>query len=238
MTRAFKGSLYYLYANSRYSLTIFWSILIGILLLSIAGVMLASETVFSFQMSAPIYIFSSVMGFWVVKNVIPYVIKLGGTRRYLSVALFVYAILLSLANAILANIVYNVIHFLFGSEKITSSITVTSEGSTIAIDHIGDFIGNNTFLERIIIDTSISFFLIGAFLLVGLFFYRYGLIGGFIFLAIGIVLFIFGMSDGWLIYLLERFFPTFEFRFFYQLFFAGVILFVLAYPLLRRLTVK
>lgn len=238
MTKQLKGSLYYLLANSRYSLIVFWSVLGAVLLLTLVVDFLTSDSsTFAFNLSFPIYVFAAVMGYWIVKNTIPYIIKLGGTRKNIFSAIGMYAIILTLFNAIIANVVSSLITFVYGQGKFRGVISLSYNDNIASFNHIGDFLENSTWLTKIFIDMSISFFLLAMMLMIGLIFYRYGLIGGFSFLAIGMITFIIGMTKGWLSDFFIQVFSNFSFVFFYQLFFVGVGIYVLSYLLLRRLTI-
>src|SRR5699024_8110041 len=77
-----KGTLYYYAVNMRYMLMIFCGIMLGILLLSIVSDMLFGGDTMDiyYSFSIPTYAFAVAVGFWVVKNIIPYLVKMGITR--------------------------------------------------------------------------------------------------------------------------------------------------------------
>src|SRR5699024_11651235 len=77
-----KGTLYYYAVNMRYMLMIFWGIMLGILLLSlISDILFGGDKMdIYYSFSIPTYAFAAAVGFWVVKNVIPYLVKMGLTR--------------------------------------------------------------------------------------------------------------------------------------------------------------
>src|SRR5699024_9652946 len=81
MAKQLNGSLYYLVANVRYSFIIFWIILMVMFAVTIISALLVPDSVISFQLAAPIYVFAAVIGFWTVKNAFPYLIKMGSTRK-------------------------------------------------------------------------------------------------------------------------------------------------------------
>src|SRR5699024_8264220 len=156
----FKGLLYYVYVNMRYSLIIFWLILCGILLLSIGGNYIGSEdTTFYFTFSLPIYIFSMIMGHWMVNNVIPYTLKMGSTRMNIYLGYALMFILLSVFNAVIANTINSIITNVFGeaSQMMEFTITEGNETTIVNINHIADLVSENDWLHRVMIDTSISF---------------------------------------------------------------------------------
>ncbi|HLR72204.1 MAG TPA: hypothetical protein VK085_12340 [Pseudogracilibacillus sp.] len=237
MPKQLKGGLYYLFANVRYSLTVFWTILLVILLVTIVLTWLLPDSVVSFQLAVPVYVFAAVIGYSIVKNAFPYLIKMGSTRINLVLSFGIYGFLLAFLNAILANTINNFVTLLIGTERNTGALTVTENGSTMTFNHVGEFLGENTWIMRVFIDTSISFFLLAVMFIIGLIFYRYGLIGGFSFLGVVAITIVFGFSKGWLLDFFIAIFENFSFAFFYQLFAVGIIIYLFSFFLLRRLTV-
>lgn len=236
MSQQIKGGIYYLIANIRHSFIVFWSILLALLLVTVGSTLLFPDSVVSFQLSAPLYAFAAVIGYWSVNNAFPYLIKMGSTRKNIFLSFGVYALLLALANAVLSNTINNFVTLLIGTERDVGIITVTENGSTMTFNHVGDLLGENTWLMRVVIDTSISFFLLAVMFIIGLVFYRYGLIGGVGFLGVLAIIIVFGFSKGWLLDFFIAIYENFSFAFFYQLFAAGTFIYLLSYFLLRRMT--
>src|SRR5690625_349326 len=231
MSKQLKGSLYYLFANLRFSLIIFWIILGTLLLLTVVSAILIPDSVISFSLWGPIYGFAAVIGYWTVKNTLPFLIKMGSTRKNLFVSMGLYAIGLSLLNAFIANTLNSIVTLTIGEEREIGSIFVSDSGSTMTFNHIGEFLGKNTWLMRVFIDTSISFFLLAAMFIVGLIFFRSGIVGGFSFLGAFVLLFIFGMSKGWLLDFFITIYNNFSFAFFYQLLLTGIVIYLISFLL-------
>src|SRR5699024_3181380 len=135
--------------------------------------------------------------------------------------------LLVIFNSVVANTIRTIVNTFYG--KTTSGVIVLSvEDETSAsseefsFSHFVDFFGENTWLNRFIVDTSISFFFIAVMFLIGLIFYRYHLIGGFSFLAIGLFILIFAIAKGWVWDFLVNVYTDFSIVFFYQMFVTGI----------------
>lgn len=237
MSKQFQGALYYLFANIRYSLTYFWAILLALLIVTIAATILMPDTDIAFELSIPVYIFAAVIGYWTVKNAFPYLIKMGSTRKNIFVSFGVYAFLLTLLNAVISNTVNKFVSMIIGTERDYGIITIMENDTTMTFNHIGDLLGANSWIMRIVIDTSISFFLLAVMFIIGLIFYRFGLIGGFSFLGLLVMIIVFGFSNGWLLDFILAIHNNFSFAFFYQLFTVGVIVYLFSFFLLRRVTV-
>lgn len=238
MVTELKGALYYLFANLRYSLIVFWAVLAGVLLISIIATSLFEDSQASFNLPFPMYVFAAIFGFWMVKNTIPYLIKMAGTRKTIFLAIGIFGVSLSLLNAILANVISKVIMSIDQKGLLNSGLSVTENGNEQFFNHIGQFIGYDSLISRIFIDTSISFLLFSCLFIGGLIFYKYGIIGSTIVSAILILIIIYAGNAG----LLGKFFnyliENFSFAFFYQLFGLGVIVYLLSFFLLRRLTLR
>lgn len=238
MVTELKGSLYYMFSNLRFSLIVFWGILMVILAFTIITTMLVEDTHVTFNMGFPTYIFAAIFGFWMVKNAIPFLIKMGATRKAIFIAVGIFGIALSLINAILSNTINSIIALAFSNGELKSPIVITVNGDEEMVGHIGQFIGRNDWLSRIVIDSSISFFLFGCLFIGGLIFYKYGIVGGTSFIAIGFLAILYAGNAGWLESFFKFVFTDFSFTFFYQLFAVGVIIYCISILLLRRLTLR
>ena len=243
MQRQLKASLYYLSTDAKYNLTYFWSILISVLLLTIiVDVIFSGDGVISFNFSFAIYIFVAIMGYVTIKNTIPYIIKMGSTRKNIFLAMGIYFIGIATLNALLANTIQFIVtlfYKLFGNRTVLNKamFTVSDGTESINFNHIAFFI-QDTWLTRVIIDIAISLFLISVMYFIGLIFYRFGVVGGLLFLGGLMLTFIFGMSEGWLLNLIIIIFKDFSILFFYQLVLIALVVYLLSYLILRRLPIS
>jgi len=238
MVKELKGSLVYLFSNLRFSLIVFWSILIAVLLISVVTSIILEDSHVSFNMSAPVYFFTGVFGFWMVKNGIPFLIKMGATRKAIFIASGIFGIVLSLLNAIIANTIIKIVSFIYKSEGINSALSIYINGNEQQINHISQFIGQDSIFSRIAIDSTISFFLFCGLFLSGLIFYKYGVVGGISFSVLVFLFIIYAGNVGWLETLFIYLFSDFNVTFFYQLFAVGIVFYLLSFLLLRRLTIR
>lgn len=242
MQRQLKASLYYLSADAKYNLTYFWVILLSVLLLTIIlDVVFSGSGEITFSFSFAIYVFVAIMGYITIKNTIPYLIKMGSTRRNIFLAIGIYFIGLATLNALLANTIQLMVKFIysiFGNRTVFNNGIITySDGTeSINFNHIAFFI-QDTWLNRVIIDITISLFLLALMYFIGLIFYRFGIVGGFLFLGGLMFTFIFGMSEGWLLNIFITIFTDFGIQFFFQLILIASIVYLLSYLILRRLPI-
>lgn len=237
MVTQLKGSLYYLFSSLRFSLLVFWSILGGVLAISFITDLLMTNSRVSFNLSFPTYIFAAIFGFWMIKNVIPYLIKMGATRKAIFLSIGIFGIVLSVLNAVLSNTASKIIAALYSFNSLNHSITLTVDGNEQFFNHIGDFLGDNSLLTRVVIDSSISFFFFGCLFVGGLIFYRYGVVGGMIFFALGFIAMIYAGHAGLLETFVKAIFTNFSLVFFYQLFAVGIVVYLLSFLLMRRLII-
>lgn len=238
MKRELEGSLYYLFSNLRFSLLSFWGILVGILALSIVSAMLIEDSYISFNLAFPMYAFAGVFGFWIVKNAIPYLIKMGATRKVIFISIGIFGVVLSILNAVVSNSVIKIVSFFFKSNELNTGFTLTVDQEEEFITHIGQLLSNDGFLTRIVIDSSISFFVFGVLFIGGLIFYKYGVVGGITSFVAVFIAFIYAGNAGWLESFVMYLIDHFSYLFFYQLFAVGVIVYLLSYLLLNRLTLR
>lgn len=244
MSRQLKATLYYLSADIRYPLSVFWAILVGLLILSVVSTLVAvslnnADMSMSFNLAAPIYFFAAIVGFLTVKTSIPYLIKMGSTRKNIYLAIGIHFFSLALFNAIIANLLQLITSFflhLQGVNMGSDSISITYNEQIFTFNHIADII-SNTWMSRILVDTSIAFFLLAVMFIVGLIFFRFGLVGGFTFLAIGISIFIIGITYGSFLQFFINIFKNINYLFFIQLFLVGLVTYLLSIILLRKITI-
>lgn len=234
-----KGTLYYYAVNMRYMLFIFWGIMLGILLLSLIGdFFIGSESMdIYYSFSFPTYIFAAAVGFWVVKNVIPYLVKMGITRAIIYLGTGIMFLLLVLFNGVIANIVEVLGTDVVGS-NINSGFEITMDGKTISsTSTLIELFAKDTVWNRLVIDVSIQFFAIAVSFIFGMIFYRYKLFGGAAVLAVLLFIFIYSITSGWLYDTVVNIFSDFSMLFFYQLFGVAIVIYLITHFFLRRLTI-
>lgn len=239
MPKQLSGALYYLSVDARYYYFYFWTILLSVLLLSVLVDLIFTETYVNFTMSVPLYVFSAIVGQLFVKRSVPYLIKMGSTRKNVFLSFGIHFFILAIVNALLANTIQTIISFVYRltGRDITGSITISDETNHFTITHIAEFI-QDTWMTRVIIDTSLMFFMLSASFLLGLIFYRYGLVGGISFIGAALFLLVIGFSKGWVLELVFNIIQNFSISFFYQLLGIGLFIYLLSFLLLRKATVK
>lgn len=237
MSRQFKGTLYYLFADVRYTLTVFWIILIIIagLLITIQTIFPGEENEIAFSISFPIIIFASVIGFLTVKKSIPYMVRIGATRNCVYVSVFIFFVCLTLFNAVLAFLINLTITVISGKEVVQGFI-ISSETGQFSIKHLAQFLGDSPFYQ-IIVDGSIALFMAVTMFLIGLVFYRFQLIGGFIFLGSGFVAFILSAVGGWIEKIFVYIFENYNLMIYGNLLALSVFIYLISYLLIKRIAV-
>lgn len=234
-----KGTLYYYGVNMRYALMIFWGILLGVMLLSMLAdfILGGAEGNIYFSSGLPLYLFAIITGFWVVKNVIPFLVKMGVTRTTIYTGTGIVFILLVLFNGAIANLLQVVITEVFHS-NISNSFELTVDGQSLTgSGGLIELFAEDTRWNHFIIDVSVQFICVAISFLIGLVFYRYKLIGGAIFLALLFALLTYSITSGWLADAILDIWSNLSMFFFYQLFLSGVLIYLLTIVLLRRLTI-
>lgn len=229
MKRQMKGLLYFYFADVRYSLKVFWTILMSVVAVTLIVTYFLSNVEdgsMTLSVTGPMYIYSGILGYLAVKEFIPFSIKRGATRKniYLSLAVFFMAI--SLVKSVLGSMVQVAVEYVNGKMGIENFYFL----------HLAYFT-NDTWFHRILIDTTIMFFAFTIMFVIGLLFYRYGLVGGGIFVGLIVVTTLTGAFQGWLFDFFIHIFKSLDHTFYLQLFGVGVVIYALSILLLKRITI-
>lgn len=229
MGRQMKGLLYFYFADVRYSLTIFWMILMSIVVVTLTITYFLNNIEGGFMtlsITGPMYVYCGILGFLTVKESIPFSIKRGATRKNIFFSLVIFFLSLSLVKSVIGSTLQVIVEFLNTKIRIENFHFI----------HLAYFT-NDTWFHRILIDISIMFFAFSLMFAIGLLFYRYGLVGGGIFVGLLIITALTGAFQGWLIDFFTNIFKTFNNTFYLQLFGIGVVIYALSMLLLRRITI-
>ncbi|MUV38696.1 hypothetical protein JNUCC1_02550 [Lentibacillus sp. JNUCC-1] len=225
-----KGTLYFFGTGARYNFTIFWSILLGTMLISLTIAFFISDmmgdTRMVFAVSMPAYIYGSIVGYATVKESIPHLLKLGATRKNIFLGLGLSFLGLSIVMAVLVSVV----HVLF------TWLTETFNIGGYELLHAAQ-VFDDTFLNRVLIDASVMFFILASMFLLGLLFYKYGLLGGGIVVGVLVVLFLVGLATSWIPDAVKSLYEHRALMQFVWLFTIGAVLYSLVWTMIRRITI-
>ncbi|HLR61430.1 MAG TPA: hypothetical protein VK097_03215 [Lentibacillus sp.] len=230
MGRQIKGLLYFYVSDLRYSLMIFWTIILAILVVSLAFTYFLAgldneDTFFTFSLTGPIYVYCAILGFLTVKESLPFSIKMGATRKNIFVGTGIFFLVLSVVMALAATIL----------QEIVMALMNATGTDLFSFLHPAYFL-DDTWYTRILIDTSIMFFLMAVLFIIGLLFYKYGLAGGGSFLGALLIISLLGIAQGWLLDFVVDVFSGIDLGFFYQLLGVGTMIYGTSYLFLRRIT--
>lgn len=237
MSRQFKASLYYLMLDVRYPLTIFW-----IVLLAIVFVLITLQTIFakdvvqvSFSLSVPIIVFASVIGFLTVKRSVPYIVRMGATRNCVFVTVFIYFFSLILFNSVVAFLINQLIAKILGKEIVQIIIATTESGST-PIHHLAQFLGDSPFYQ-IVVDSTLALLATAVMFFIGLVFYRFSLVGGFILLGTGFIMFMISAATGVFEKVVIYIFENYNLMLYLNFFILSIMIYLISYLLIKRIAV-
>lgn len=238
MMQDIKGSLYFLIANVRYPLFVFWTILLSIFIVSLLLSVIGEGNYVVFQASIPIYIFCLVLGMLTVKNTIPYLLKMSVTRKLIYISISIYFLIIAIVQALLANGLTKIID-LMGKTAVSGDITLANGDTEFAFQftHLSQFLQNDTFITQVTIDGIISFAALCTMFFIGLIFYRFGLIGGFIFIGVMFLIYIVSLAQGSFFDLVKYIFENYSMTLYFQLFGISIAIYLLSFTMLRRLTI-
>ncbi|WP_249872773.1 hypothetical protein [Oceanobacillus saliphilus] len=228
MGRQVKGLLYFFITDILYSLRIFWFILLSILVLSltISYFLLNVENgAYYFGFSFPIYIYCGILGFLTVKESIPFSLKMGAVRKNLFISIGLFFLGLAFAKAVIANSIHT----------LTLAFTKRAGMHTFEFIHPAQIL-EDTWLNRVIIDTAIMVFMLAVMFIVGLLFYKYGLLGGGSVVGLSAVVLLVGIAQGWLIDYMIELYAAIDMLFFIQMLVGAIIIYCISFLFLRKIT--
>ncbi|SFE30570.1 hypothetical protein SAMN05216238_11281 [Lentibacillus persicus] len=230
MGRQIKGLLYFYGSDLRYSLTIFWTILLSILVVSLAFTYFLAGldndvTLFTFSLTGPMYVYCAILGFLTVKDSVPFLIKMSATRKNIFIGSGVFFLMLALAMSLAAT----------GLQEIVMALMNATGIDFFSFLHPSYFL-NDTWYTRVIADTAIMFFFLAVMFMIGLLFYKYGIAGGGSFLGVLLLIGLLGIAQGWLIDFFIDVFTGIDLVFFYQLLGIGLVIYGISFLFLRRIT--
>lgn len=226
MNNQIKGLLFYFSTHMKRAFVIFWSILFGILLISLATsyVLKDQDGFMTFSVSIPLYFFCAVYGFTMVKKWIPYFLKVGATRKNIFFAIGLFFCGVSAGFALIATILQSIANLFLDQVKI----------DIFSFIHLSMFF-EDTWYVRFIIDLTMMLAGFTFFFILGLVFYKYGLVLGGILLASLFFGLTFSVFKGW-IHKLGQYIVKFDFHIFWQLALLTIVFYALSWLFLRRIT--
>lgn len=209
---------------------IFWSItIISIILGLIGGYLLLGiegSNMF-FGLSFAVYIFCAILSFRFVNEFIPFAIKLGATRKNIFISIGMYFLTIGIGSAVFVNILHEAIM------AIAKQLSIT----TFQFIHPAQLL-TNTWMYRVVIDIAFILLILVIMYLIGLLFYKYGLIGaGSVISLIG-VLTLFGFAQGILTDLLIDLVKSMTLGFHYQIMALAVILYCMTWIFMKKITIS
>ncbi|GAB3804089.1 hypothetical protein [Virgibacillus kimchii] len=231
MGRQIKGLLYFFIMDLRYSLMIFWGILLGILVVSLTFAYFLTgvegETNFIFFLTIPMYVYAGIVGYLTIRDFMPFSIKMGATRKNMFIAIGIFFFLISAAKSLFATILQELV------EKFNAFAGI----DIFTFLHFAHLLENNWY-TRIIIDTAVMFFAFMVMLLIRLLIHRFGLLGAGSVLGLLAVLLLLAVARGWIFDFFRELFTAFEIGIFYQVFGIGLLLYFISFLFIKRIEVR
>lgn len=226
MNDQIKGLFYFYMMSTRYSFVIFWSILLGILVITLGISYLLKDTdgIMTFSFTFPIVFYVGIYGFYIVKNWLPFLIKIGATRKNIFLSLAIYFTFISLAFSTFASII----------QAITTPIIRRLGLDIFSFIHLSQ-LSTDTWYTRIFIDITIALLFFTISFILTLFFYRYGLAAGFFLLGLIGVTLMFIMYKGLVPDFMTITLPI-NLSFFVYIALTASVIYCLTWLLLRRMT--
>lgn len=170
MYRDLRANLYFLINDFRFSIIVFWSIFIAsVVLLFTISLSISLDTNIILIPSMAIFIYCGISGYLTVKDTFPFMIKMGSTRTAFVFSVIVFNAILAFIMSAVSTFMTEMIQF-FNRVSDNDNFNIYS---TIQLTSL-----NETWYNSLFLDFFICFILLTTLLLLGAFFYRFGLIGG------------------------------------------------------------
>jgi hypothetical protein len=230
MNNQIKGLLYFYFNDIKHSILIFWSILLFVLVVSIAFayyLLGVEDGMMAFGFPFAIYFYCLILGFITVKESIPFAIKIGATRKNIFISLGLFFLILVVIKAIVASTIQELVLILTKNTGLTSFMFLHP---AMALE--------DTWLNRVLIDICIMFFLLSVMFIIGLLFYKYGMAGGGAVAGILVIALLFGIAKGWVYEFIADLIKQLDIVFFFQMLGVGLLLFIVSFVFMRRITIE
>lgn len=230
MNKQIKGLLYFYISDIRHNILIFWSILLLVLVVSIAFanyLIRFEDGQMAFGFPFALYFYCLILGFLTVKESIPFAIKMGATRKNILISLGIFFLIVVVVKSVVASTI----------QELVLLFTDATNINTFLFLHPAMMLEDN-WLNRILIDICIMFFLLAFMFVIGLLFYRYGIAGGGIVAGILAVALLLGVAKGWIYDFIVEVVSKLDMLFFYQMLGVGLLLFMFSFVFVRRITIE
>ncbi|WP_047981077.1 hypothetical protein [Ornithinibacillus contaminans] len=230
MKRQVKGLLYFFATDIRHSVIVFWSILLFVLatVLTLSYFLFTSvDSKMTFGFPFPMYVYCLILGFITVKQSVPFAIKMGATRKSLFVSLGIFFFIMAVAKSIIANTLQEIVQVIMDKTNFDAFMFL----------HPAMLVENN-WLNRVLFDSAIMFFLFMFMFVIGLIFYKYGVLGGASVAGVLAILLLIALAKGWVIDFVTDLIRNIDMGFVGQLAGLGLLLFLISYSFIRRITIE
>ena len=225
MINEIKANVLYLMYDLRYSLTVFWAVLVASVIGFFSLALLVNNSHIGVSINFVIYIFCGISGFLITKETFPYLIKLGSTRNMYVTSAVIFHAVLAIFMSSMATLLIQIIKFLKLQGNVENlQLFNVLNGTTFAV----------TWFNELWFNSIVCFFILGVGALFGSLFYRFGLIGGISGFGLTVFIMIIPQTRSWLV---DHFF-TLDGQLFdinmYTIMFVSVVVTIPYWLLLRK----
>src|SRR5690625_962918 len=209
----------------RHSMIIFWTVLLAIILSSLllAYLLANGEGVFMLSITGPIYVYFSIYGFLIVKNWLPFMIKIGATRKNIFVSFALYFTSLAFIFSFFGMILHTIL----------TPVELDSNVHIFFCAHLAHFLYAALYVI-VFIDIIFCLFLFVTSFFIGLINYRYGLLVSGSFIGFIILIGILGLYHGWLIDFFKYIYTNFDLLLFTKVGIVSIIIYFITLLILRN----
>src|SRR5699024_9772194 len=187
------------------------------------------EAEFFFMLSFAVYVFSAFYGFISVRYELPFSIKMGATRKHFWLSRLIFFIGLTICQVIIIQLVTWLSKFLGN--------LLNMDADAFQLAHPAVLL-DNTIFQQMIIDATLIFSITAIFYLLGMLYYKYGLIGIASLAAVVLIFLLFSFAKGWFYDVYTYLGEHFSLNMFAYILLAGILCYLLSWLLIRRATTE
>jgi len=212
-------------------LFIFWTVLTSIVTLSVVAsyfLMDVENGKMFLAVSIAVYVYCAIFGFITVKESLPFSLKMGATRKNFFVAVGILFLGLSLVLAAIETLYHWLII------EVVNGLGIPN----FTLIHIATLFDGGSWIYRFVIDLVFMFFMFASMFLLGLIFYRFGLLGGIS--VVGLLLFgtVVFTATGYLVDVVVEMVQNPSMQHYAYVFGIGITLYLISWLLLHNIPGK
>lgn len=190
-----KGTLYTAYTQFRNTYLAFWGFVLLFIVLNLIVISFFDNIKVELTLVAPVFILGIIIPWYMLKQLIPYLVKIGTTRLSAYLGSGIFLLVTTIINVIMVQVVKGVFGLIFQYEAGTA-LYVNGESSLVLSSVFSHTMFNFNLWETMLIDLVVTLVVTVSSLIMATIFKRYGKVVGFLVAAVIASIFILITTTG------------------------------------------